>query len=848
MAALRPTLRAKGLTARWPATVAVFAFIIGILVQDAAPARPSIWLASSCLLLMVARVFLHRSLLSGGCLVVALGLIGLARAQLDVYYFPPNHIALFTRNSDQLAELELGITEPPRIAGGLAENRRLPLKQIAAGEAIAVQSHGGWQASGGQIVLSVEPPDDQLHSGQTIRALGWLSRPTAPENPGQFDGADRDRRDRILAMFRVRRAETIQIVRDDGPSPTVRLHQAARRLLAAGFTSDQSLDADFLQMLLLGDAPSQMSAIREDFDSSGTAYQLSVSGLHLAILTGAAILILRLARVSPVKAIIVLMAFTTLYAVAVLPSQAGWRSLLMCWAAAIGLLSRRAINATQLLSLAVLVILMIRPEDLYDAGFQISVVAVIGLIVFAMRVNRFFTSAWKSDEPWTMKRAPQSSLGIFARALGRIAWQTLLVSSVIWISVMPLVAYYFQQTNPWSVPAGVLLLPITAVTLLGGVAKLGLTLACPPLAHWWAVAAGAPAALLRYAVGILAHLPASSLSTSSPKPWTIALYYALLILPLIPWRWTAVRWLARGAPILACLSLLVGIPSAANATALFRPPIGEVRVTFLDIGAGQTALVRVQNGQTFFVDCGSTTVPNVFDRVIKPYLEHEGIGRVDQILLSHGDYDHICAAAEIVEAFGLPIVRMTPHFRRHAVGNFPAEALLQTLDLLHHPPVITMAGDRLDVGGGASLQVLWPPLQCAMNSNNCGMVLKLCYAGRSILFPADIQVPPELELLKHPDLLKSDVLVAPHHGSAELSTLAFIRAVNPSVIVASNDRMLTQKQHLFDAIATDWPVYRTDRCGAIDVRIAASGKLTVTTFNDIAPVSTPPHLATAAAP
>ena len=259
-------------------------------------------------------------------------------------------------------------------------------------------------------------------------------------------------------------------------------------------------------------------------------------------------------------------------------------------------------------------------------------------------------------------------------------------------------------------------------------------------------------------------------------------------------------------------------------------------MTLLSVGAGQAAVVRVPGGETFFVDCGSSTVPDVFRRVIQPYLRREGVRRVDEVFLSHGDYDHVCAAAEVVRAFGVPVVRTTPHFRRHAAGNVPAEALLEALDQLHRPPALVRAGDRVDVGGGAAVEVAWPPQRCAMNSNNCGMVLRLTYAGRSVLFPADIQEPPERALAEHPERVRSDVLVAPHHGSAELSTPAFLKAVAPRFIVASNDRNLTHKQKVFDAMTAQWPVYRTSRCGAVDVVISREGKIEVETFNGSGPV------------
>ena len=104
-----------------------------------------------------------------------------------------------------------------------------------------------------------------------------------------------------------------------------------------------------------------------------------------------------------------------------------------------------------------------------------------------------------------------------------------------------------------------------------------------------------------------------------------------------------------------------------------------------------------------------------------------------------------------------------------------------------------------------------------------------------MLFPADIQDAPERELLKHPELLRSDVLIAPHHGSAEITTADFIRAVHPRFILASNAEKLTHKQRVFDSLAKNYPLYRTSRCGAIDVIIEPSGEIEVQTFLGVGP-------------
>ena len=154
-------------------------------------------------------------------------------------------------------------------------------------------------------------------------------------------------------------------------------------------------------------------------------------------------------------------------------------------------------------------------------------------------------------------------------------------------------------------------------------------------------------------------------------------------------------------------------------------------------------------------------------------------------------------------------------------------------------PATLQRGDRLNLGGGATISVLWPPPNCPMNSANSGLVLRLNYAGRSILFPSDIGEPAELALLNDPQSLRCDVLVAPHNGSTERSTAAFLHAADLKFIVCSSDRTLTQKQVQFDEIAKDWPVYRTGTCGAIEVNFSAGGNVSIAAYDGLKVEGTP---------
>jgi competence protein ComEC len=811
--------------ARRPALAALVLLIAGILVHNSLPPRPLAWLAAIVLLLLIALWRLHNSLICAACVAAAIVLVGAASAQLAMLFFPADHISLFTDNTDRLADLEMRILAPPRLSAQTSATRWTPPTQLASAEVTAVETLTGWRPATGRVSVKLEPPLDQLSAGQTIRALGFLTRPHPPDNPGEFDFAAYERRQGILADFRVRRSAGVLILHDAGEPLLVRLREGARRLLADGFPRERNVDESFLRMLLLGDADPQLDFLREDFQLTGAAYQLSISGLHIAILGGFLLLVLRIARVAPSRAIWISLIFVAVYAAVALPSQSGWRALLVCVATAIGWLARRRTDGLQVLAIALIAILLISPADLYDPGLQIGAAAVLSLILFSRPVWHFFAGLRESE---AIRIGPRPERGAISNAARMIA-TTALASAVIWVWVLPLVALYFQQTSPWAIPGGLLLLPLTVAALLAGAGKILLTLICPWLAATWAAAAIVLAELLRHAVSRLAHLPAAGVAMAPPAWWVFVVYYALLLLPMIPWRRTAARWAARLAWIPACSALLALPPSVLGKTFLGGGP-GGVRITLLSVGSGQTAIVRVDGGRTFIIDCGSTTVSDLYRDVIHPYLLHEGVRRVDDLFLSDTDTSRISAAADVIAAYGNPIVHLTPLFRRHATGNLTSLALMDLLDRRGPPPNLLAAGDGLAVGAGATLQVLWPPADYAMTSSDCGMVLKLSCAGRSILFPADIGVAPESALLKHPDLLKSDVLIAPRHGSADSSTAAFLRAVNPSLIVCSSGQTLTRQEQAFDQLAKSRSVYRTDRLGAIDVKIGGDGKIAVSTF------------------
>jgi competence protein ComEC len=822
-----PSLRSiQSWISRRPAILFTIFLAAGIAFAPALPLHPWPWLtiAAAC---VIAAAFSSRA--RSPLLLSATLLIGIAAQQIDRYQFPATTIAQFATNTDRLSTLEISIDRPPRLTvSPPGELRNLPPKQTAVEPIRAVRTTAGWQPAAGLIALTLEQPDASLRPGQIIRATGMLQRPQGAMNPGEFDYAQWCRDQRILATFRVEHADAVEIIRDSGFPPLQWARTKIRNLLASGFDSSQSFNQSLLAAFVFGDPDPRLRDLDDKFVRTGTIHYLAVSGLHVAIVGAIVLVLCRLLRVSPRTSALLALAAVLLYGLLAEPSWPGWRSIILCTVATAGLLTRRATDSLQMLGIAVGLILLIHPADLRAGGFQVSVAAVAGLILLTGWADDRLRLWWRGDHPARRPRAAPPAIAFF-RAIGRFIVGTLVASCIAWTASMPLIAYHFGQLNLWSVPAGIVMLPLTIVALAAGLAKIALSLLFPGPSHLWAAASALPVLAMRHIIETVDRLPGASVGIWPPI-WMLAVYYGLVILLLVPIRNRATRWFLRAGSLSLCAALLI-LPSLGGATiSPNSAPPQPLRITLLSIGAGQTAVIRPSPDHALFIDAGSSTISDVGREVIEPFLRDQHCWNVDRILLSHGDFDHISAAETLLADYRQPTIYTSPHFARHAVGNVPAESLLSALRASGHPATIIHQGDHLDLADGARIDVLWPPVHCNLNSNDCGLVLKLSFAGKSVLFPADIQVEPERQLLRHPELLRADVLVAPHHGSAEITTAAFIAAVHPKFILASSAEKLTHKQRLFDTLARSYAFYRTADSGAIDLTIHPSGEIQITTF------------------
>lgn len=824
--ALRPTTWHDAVSRR-PALWVVVFFVLGIGLHPIFPHRPFALLALSVVCLIASGLTLKRSI-SSLLLAVAVITTGITIAQLSAFYWPASDIASYSTERPRLAQLEMRIIAPPRVlVGPPGAMRPIPPRQVTTGRVTRVKTWDGWRDATGDVLVQIEQPHPRLAIDQTIRVLGKLQRPAPASNPGQFDWATYYRRQRVLASFTVPHADNIAIISDGSPGPLDRLRARVRQLLAAGFDPMRSIDHALLRALLVGDSDPELRDIQDQFKRTGTSHHLAISGLHVAVLGAVVFFLCRLIRLYPRTTAIVTTGFVLLYGAVALPSPPVVRSVLLCAMFAIGIAGGRSVDGVQLLSLTAIAMLVWHPLDVYAPGFQLSFGTVFGLILLTPAFTRMMTGLRDRD----MMLAPQRPgvLAATGRWIDGQVFAAIVTGIVAWLVSMPLVAWHFGQINPWAIAFSIVLgIPVFFALILG-LMKVLLTLVWPSAAGAWAEMAAWPVESMRWLLRWMDAFPGANVPLPAPPWYLLTACYLLLLLSVFARTRPGVRWMLIFLAILSYGAILaIPVREAVLARVQTRD---DLRISLLSVGAGQCAVIEPPGGRTTLVDAGSTSLTDLWRKCLGPFLHAAGRTELDSVFISHGDMDHISAVGEVVSIYGVREVLTGSPLAANAPGDPAVENLLTTLDALERPPRIVARGDVMPLGRDTRVEILWPRAnETSLPDNDSGVVLKLTHGGRSVLFPADIQDLAMAELLMEPEKLKADVLIAPHHGSSERLTAAFVAAVDPVAVLSSNDRTLSHKQRRFETLIGDRALYRTNECGAITITMGRDGQLRVEPF------------------
>jgi len=448
----------------------------------------------------------------------------------------------------------------------------------------------------GDAKLLLEGQLPELVPGDRVWVRGSLRAIVGARNPGEYDAKARFGTMGVGDVVTVYREDQCTILQR-GVLPwwwkvALGLRAMIERNLEAGFSRSDETPA-LLQALVLGDRGALSAERREVFRETGTAHLFAVSGLHVGLVAGVLYALTRPlgARRHWWRAGITLLG-AILYAMITGLSPSSVRATIMTGVVLAALCVGRQPFSLNTLFFAALLILLLRPLDLFGAGFQMSFVVVGALLILTPPLWRRWERWWRHDPlipnavltPWQRR---MEKWGLWVGGTG-------LASVVAWIGALPLSITYFQLVAPVGIPANWLLTPLAGALLASGLLT-GLFGGLPVLGWVLQGIAGILASMVFGIVQVAAQVPGGS--------WEVS------------WRELA--------------------------------PRPAFQLTVLDLGEGAGNLIR-SGENTWLIDAGHARDER---GVILPFLRWEGVGRLDALCLTHGDSAHYGGALGVLEAY-----------------------------------------------------------------------------------------------------------------------------------------------------------------------------------------------------
>jgi competence protein ComEC len=590
---------------------------------------------------------------------------------------------------------------------------------------------GGWKVFRGRARMRWYEPVPQLSPGDRWVLEVRLKRPHGYANPGSFDY------ERWLFQQGFRATGYVRANSDNhriGRISPGMLERFRDRLTGYLSTTGDVPSAALLQALTVGDRSAISASQWSVLNATGTTHLLAISGLHISLVAALVFWLARVvwsrsailaeyfasARVAAVVAIIAALGYALLSGFAI-PAR---RAVIMIGVLMLAVLLRRYSGFIYLVSLAAVVTLVYDPLSVLAAGWWLSFWAVLLI-------------AWLGG-------------GRLGRSDVIRRWFSIHV--LLALGMMPLLLLLFQRTSLIAPLANMIAVPVVAMVIVPIALSGVLVFTLSEVAGGWLLGlAGYLLDWLWPVLSWLGNLEHASWNGHSPVWWTLLPALAGLALLLAP-RGVPGRWVGT----LLLLPVFLVRPE--------RPQPGALQVTLLDVGQGLSVVVQTAR-HVLVYDTGPGFSED-FDAgmaVVVPFLRQQGITRLDTLVVSHGDNDHIGGA-------------------RSLLSSYPAEQVLTSVPdrLSVFDPVPCRRGMQW-VWDAVRFTILHPDELPENSGNNASCVLRVEAAGGGrVLLTGDIEQETERVLLRtQRERLAAEVLVVPHHGSNTSSTSDFIAAVAP---------------------------------------------------------------------
>ncbi|MBW1960537.1 MAG: DNA internalization-related competence protein ComEC/Rec2 [Deltaproteobacteria bacterium] len=692
--------------------------------------------------------------------------------------FPPDHITHFLNST------------PLKIDGTIQSNpsenpRRI--RFVLKTESIA--STHQLQPARGSIQVTVYGNHPKLTRGDRISFTSKIRPFRNFKNPGAFNYR------RYMSFRKIwgaayTSAKNLKVLSRSKPQGVMWRIQRIRDKISQ--LIDHSAGADtnaVLKALIIGDRSGISRKLYDVFNRTGVGHLLAISGLHIGMIASFAFFVFRalLSFVNPILwhawtrkgAALLSLVPVCIYGVLSGMSPSTQRAVIMVGVFLFTFLLERERDAINTLAVAAMVILIINPVSLYSISFQFSFTAVFCILYGFSRL-----ADTSRQQPWAVM--PKLS------AVQKQVYCFFFASIFAVLGSMPIVMKNFNQVSLVGLLGNLLAVPIIgAMVVPMGLLSVFLyplsTAAANGVIHLAAIILSPTLGVISF----LSELPFAAVKTVTPSAFEIIGYY------LLGWAMMeAIRKPAANRKHAAALAVIVLLAFGADIGYWLHKRVWhrDFRTTVIDVSQGNAALLELPGGKNILIDGGGFSDNSTFDigeRVLAPFLWSKKITRIDTMILTHPNSDHLNGLLYIARHFGVNQI-WTNGEAVHSIGYRRLLRIAEEKGIqMPEFPSFVKAHDY----NGVRLEILYPPGNFQLlkkwdkwrSVNNNSLVVKARYGAISILFPGDIMHEAEKELVALKGArLKSTVLISPHHGSKASSSEVFLEKVSPKWVIVSS--------------------------------------------------------------
>lgn len=670
------------------------------------------------------------------------------------------------------------------------------------------------------LQLNVKKEEKLLSYGDKIIIKGNFEEASSARNEGGFDYKQYLKSKNVYGIISVDKKD-IKLIKKNNVDVIDLLANKVSNSMKIKIEQNLSNETSkLLSGILIGNKNNLQKEIQEDFRNSSLSHVLAISGMHVSyIMLGITFVINKMKfnkKISKIITIFILLFFIILTGKTASVTRACFMSSYIILAS----LFHKKAHVLASISISLLIILIINPYLILDIGLQLSYGGTIGIVLIYPILKK-------------LKKKKEDKNSKFKKIIHKVKEKILdiiLITISANLVIFPIVLFHYNTISFTFIISNLLISPIIGIIIILGFISVFASYIISPISKVMFLILQTFLNLLIKIAHFCAELPFSKVYFPTPKIYVIIIYYVFLIFIILERNKIIVIKKINKKIIIIFVIIIIILNLILN----FIPK--TFTISFIDVGQGDSMLISTPKGKKILIDGGGSRDEESFNigkQTLIPYLLNKGITKLDYILISHFDSDHVGGILSVLEELKVEKVIICEQEENENYRRFKEIVKNKKIKVY-----VVKKGDNVKIEENILLNILWPKDEKIKENaiNNNSIVAKLNYKNFSILLTGDIEKIAENEILKeyeNSNILNANILKVAHHGSKSSSINEFLEKVKPQIALIGvgeentfghpNEGVLKRLKNI------NTKIYRTDKKGEITIKINRKGCIKIKT-------------------